>query len=95
MYHKTPVTIEQAAKEKIKTRIVLNDNSVEKFKYITYDSSRYYGTRITGNGNITIPIDVNDVSEVRIKSKTGSILLTAIPLAAIVAFSTAAVIGWQ
>ena len=95
VYHKTPVTIEHAANEKIKTRIILKDKSIEKFKYITYENQGYFGTRVTGNGPVTIPIDVNNVYEVHIKNKTGSILLTAIPLAGMAALFTAAIIGWQ
>ncbi len=87
--------MEQAAQEKIKTRIVLQDKSIEKFKYITKDNEQYYGTRLTGNGLITIPIDVNEVSEVRIKHKTGSVLLTTIPLATLATFITLAIVGWQ
>ena len=87
--------MEQAAQEKIKTRIVLKDKRIEKFKYITKDNEQYYGTRLTGNGPVTIPIDVNDVSEVRIKHKTGSILLTTIPLAALATFVTIGIVGWQ
>ena len=87
--------MEQAAQEKIKTRIVMKDKRIEKFKYITNDKEQYYGTRLTGNGLVNIPIDVNDVSEVRIKHKTGSVLLTTIPLAALATFITLAIIGWQ
>ena len=85
VYHKTPVTMEQAAADKIKTKIVLKDKSIEKFKYITYEDQHYFGTRVTGKGHVKIPIDVNDVSEVKIKDKTASIVVTVIPLAILTA----------
>ena len=85
MYHKTPVTLDQAAREKTKTKIVLEDGRVEKFKSITNQDGRYYGNRMTGDGLLTIPVDIDSISEVHVKNKTASILVTIIPLAALTA----------
>ena len=85
VYHKTPVTLEQAAQENRKTKIQMQDGRVEKFKFITHKDQRYFGTRMTGNGLVNIPIDVNSVSRVHVKNKTASVLVTVIPLAALTA----------
>lgn len=85
VYHKTPVTLDQAAREKTKTKIVLEDGRVEKFKSITNQDGRYYGNRMTGDGLLTIPVDIDSIYEVHVKNKTASILVTIIPLAALTA----------
>ena len=48
VYHKTPVTLEQAAQENTKTKILLEDGRVEKFESITHKDQQYFGTRKTG-----------------------------------------------
>lgn len=85
VYHKTPVSLEEAADQKVKTKIILKDKNVEKFKYITKEESQYYGTRLTGEGTLNISIDSAKVSEVRIKNKTASVIVTVVPLAAVTA----------
>ena len=83
VYHKTPVTLEQAVQENTKTKILLEDGRVEKFKFVTQKDQQYFGTRMTGNGYVDIQIDENAVSKVQVKNKTASILVTVIPLAAL------------
>ena len=90
VYHKTPVTMEQAAKANTKTKLLLKDGKIEKFKFVTFKDGQYYGTRITGNGTVNIPIDSNSVDKVQVKNKTASILVTVIPLAALTALVIAA-----
>ena len=90
VYHKVPVTIEQAAKEHTKTKILLEDGRIEKFKRITYKDEQYYGTRMTGNGQVTIPININSINKVQVKNKTASILVTVIPVVALTALIIAA-----
>lgn len=85
VYHKTPVTLEQAVRDNTKTKIVLEDGRVEKFKSITSQDGRYYGNRMTGDGLLTIPLAIDSISEVQVKNKTASLLVTVIPLAALTA----------
>ena len=85
VYHKTPVSIGQAVEEETKTKILLNNGSTERFKYITHENEQFFGVRMTGNGLVNIPIDVNSVSRVHVKNKTASVLVTVIPLAALTA----------
>ena len=82
VYHKTPVTLEQAARENTKTKIVLEDGRVEKFKSITHRDQQYFGTRKTRFDQVNIPIDVNAVSEVRVKNEKASGVLTAVTVIA-------------
>ena len=90
VYHKTPVTMEQATQENTKTKIHLKDGRVEKFKFITHQDGQYYGTRLTGKGPVSIPIDASAINKVQVKNKTASILITVIPLTAIAALMIAA-----
>lgn len=85
VYHKTPVSIEQAAEEETKTKILLKNGSIEKFKYITHENNQFYGVRMTGNGLVNIPLEVDAISNIQVKNKTGSVLVTVIPLAALTA----------
>ena len=100
VYHKTPVTMEDAVQAETKTKVFLKDGRVEKFKSVTNQDGQFYGTRITGNGLVTIPLDVDSISQVQVKNKTASILVTVIPLAALTALVIAAAnfsvggIGW-
>ncbi|MGA9239730.1 hypothetical protein [Robiginitalea sp.] len=94
VYHKTPVTLEQAVQENTKTKILLEDGRVEKFKFVTHKDQQYFGTRMTGNGYVDIQIDENAVSKVQVKHKTASILVTVIPLAALTALVIVPVISF-
>jgi hypothetical protein len=85
VYHKTPVTLEKAVEEKTKTKILLKDGNIEKFKYIAHENDQFYGVQMTGNGLVNIPLDVDAISNIQVKNKTSSVLVTVIPLAALTA----------
>ena len=78
VYHKTPVTLEQAVQENTKTKILLEDGRVEKFKAIIRKDQHYFGMRKTGFDQVSIPINVNAVSEVRVKNEKASGVFTAV-----------------
>ena len=77
VYHKTP-TLEQAVQENTKTKILLEDGRVEKFKAIIRKDQHYFGMRKTGFDQVSIPINVNAVSEVRVKNEKASGVFTAV-----------------
>ncbi len=78
VYHKTPVTLEQAVQENTKTKILLEDGRVEKFNSITFKDQQYFGARKTSFDQVSIPINVNAVSEVRVKNEKASGVFTAV-----------------
>ena len=83
-YHKTPVSLEEAAQKKTRTKILLKDGRVERFNYVYFEDQRYYGTRKTGKGDLRITINESTVNEVRVKNKAATdiinVVMVAIPI---------------
>jgi hypothetical protein len=94
-YHTTPVSLEDAVQEHTKTIIVLKDKSIEKFKYITKDNHGYYGARHTVNGFVNVPINVNEISEVRVKNIIATTIKTGISLGVVMWILVDFYSGWN
>ena len=77
VYHKNPVSLEQAARENAKTKILFEDGKVMKYESVTHKDQQYFGTSKTRFDWINIPIEENAVSEVRVKNEKGSGTFTA------------------
>ena len=43
VYHKTPITLEQASREQTRTKVTTAENNTYKFTHITYDNGVFYG----------------------------------------------------
>mgnify|MGYP001553939083 CR=1 FL=1 len=89
VYRQSPVSLEQAVQEETRTRILMKDGKVEKFKRITQEDEQYNGIRMTGKGPVTVPIDINSIDEIRVKNKGASIFVTVLPFAALTALAIA------
>ena len=76
VYHKTPVSLEQAAKAGTKAKIVMSDGSLAKYKYITEIKGKYYGVNKKSGMWVETPTNINPDTEVFLKNKPTSRLLT-------------------
>lgn len=81
VYHKTPTTLEKASKEIVKTKVTNTDGDVTKYKFISYEDEIYYGNIEEEWGEyIKVPLDNEDILNVRTKNKTASTLVTIVAI---------------
>jgi hypothetical protein len=83
IYRSDPVSLDQAAQANTKTMVFLKDGKVEKFKHLTVDNNQYFGVRQVGRDFVTIPIDPDEVSYLRVKNKKATIIVAAAGAAAL------------
>ena len=82
VYHKTPTTLEKASQEQIKTKVTTTDGDVSKYKFISYEEGVYYGNVEIEYGEFKkIPLDAEDIINIRTKSKSASTLVTVLAIA--------------
>ena len=92
VYHKTPTTLEKASQEQIKTKVTHTNGEVSKYKFITYENGVFYGNVEKEWGEfIKVPLDSEDIINVRMKNKTASTLVTI----AIITIPALAFAAWQ
>jgi hypothetical protein len=68
VYKKQAVSLEEAVKAHKKTRIIMADGTVKKYRYITYRNEQYYGVKPSGTASKTMIDEVlpsNAVSAVK------------------------------
>jgi hypothetical protein len=77
VYKKQNVTMQEAAKHHIKTKVkTVNENLV--FKYITYENDNYYGVKKSKGELDKIRLDEEFIKGIYLKNKPLSIFLTII-----------------
>ena len=94
VYHKTPTTLDKASQEQIKTKVTNTDGDVSKYKFISYENGLYYGNVEEEWGEYQkVPLDPEDIINVRTKNKSASTLVTivaiTVPVIAFVGFMIA------
>lgn len=72
VYHKTPVSLDQAARAGTKAKIVKADGSLAKYKYITEINGEYYGVSKKSGMWVETPTNINPKSEVFLKNVNAS-----------------------
>jgi hypothetical protein len=85
VYKSTNVSLEQASKNELKTKIVTSSNEKLKFKFIENKEGTYYGVKKIKGDIVKIPLNEKNIQKIVLKDKTLSLILTiAIPLVLIV-----------
>ena len=76
VYHKTPVSLDQAVKAGTKAKIVMSDGSLIKYQYITEIKGEYYGVNKKSGMWVETPTNINPDTKVFLKNKSKSKWLT-------------------
>jgi len=81
IYRKTPTTLEKAAQEQVKTKVTNTNGEIFKYKFISYENGIYYGNVEEDWGEFKkVPLDSEDILNVRTKNKTASTLVTIVAI---------------
>jgi hypothetical protein len=81
VYKSTNVSLEQASKNEVKTKVVTSSNEKLKFKFIENKEGTYYGVKKVKGNIVKMPLNEQNIKKVVLKDKTMSLILTiAIPL---------------
>ena len=83
VYPKTPVSLQEIALEKTRSKVEFNEGETHKFKYITAKDKEFYGVKQISSELISIRLNPDEISAVYPKNKTASTLVTLGPLALI------------
>lgn len=82
VYQKTNVSLEQAVKAKVKTKVITKTNETYKFHRIRFEDGKFYGVTKKTPGykkskNVAgIPLENNEINKVLLKDIETSILLS-------------------
>lgn len=86
-YQSTPVSLEVAASEVKRTKIITTSKKKYYYKRITFEEGQFYGFEKLNGNMVKIPIDSNEIVNVYIKSKSKStwatIAIIVVPLFAL------------
>jgi len=74
VYHKTPVSLDQAVKEEKRVKIKTEDGKTYKFHKVIFEDGRFYGVRKEKGEMVKTPIEQNQLRKVRLHNKTLSII---------------------
>ncbi len=92
VYHKTPTTLEKASQEQLKTKVTTADGKVSKYKFISHEEGVFYGNIEEEWGEFRkVPLDNEDIINIRTKNKTASTLVTI----AVITVPVLAILAWQ
>ena len=82
VYKSKPVTLEQAAKKEIKTKVETNNGVKIKFKHIGFEDGSYYGLK---KNKDRMALNEKHINNIKIKDKALSTIVTIVlPVAIIV-----------
>lgn len=85
VYKSANVSLDQASKADIKTKVSTKDGEKLKFERIGVEDEKYYGVRKVKGELIKVPLNEDYIEYVKLKDKTTSTILTiALPVAIIV-----------
>ena len=78
VYKSANVTLEQAAQNGSKTKVITHDGGKLKFKRIGFENEHYYGLKIVNKKEVKIYLDPNTIKTINEKNKTVSTILTIV-----------------
>ena len=93
VYRKTPISLEEASKQQIKTKIIKNNGEITKYKYITYEDGQFFGVREEFNDRVELiktPLSEQEIKMVLIKNNSASAWFTV----GVIAYSVFGLIGF-
>jgi len=75
VYKSTTATLDEAFKSNTKTKVITTDNQTLKFMRIDFIDGKYYGVSKTSQKFEDMPLDINNISSIKVKNKTVSAIL--------------------
>jgi ABC-type antimicrobial peptide transport system permease subunit len=80
-YRSTSVTLEEAVKEQIRTKVETTNHVNINFKYIIYENENYFGVRKVKGKMEKLQLNEKYIKTIELKDKTTSTILTmALPI---------------
>ncbi len=77
-YQGTNVSLEQATKQDSKVKVKTITNEIYEFRRIVFEDGKFYGVQKKGSEMVNIPLEVNELSKVRLQDKTMSTVLSIV-----------------
>ena len=77
-FKSTPVSLEQAVRENVKTKIKTNNGENIKFKYISYENGTYYGINNKNKELVKVALSEEQIDKIRLKNKNLSVFLNVL-----------------
>lgn len=72
VYHRTPVSLEQAAQAKTRSKLFTAEGTFAKYKYITEINGKFYGLNKKSGMWVETPINNHPKAEVFLKNESAS-----------------------
>lgn len=73
IYKQQNITLESAAIQGAKVKVVTKDNKTQKYLYITSINDEYYGVIKGKDGLLKIPLQQENIKNINIKNKAASL----------------------
>ncbi len=80
IYKFAPVTLEEAHKAELKTKVLTNEGKKLKFKRIAFENGNYYGVKRVKGDIYKIVLDENSIDKIKIKDRILSIISNVLPV---------------
>ncbi|MBT8204920.1 MAG: hypothetical protein KJP14_07390 [Eudoraea sp.] len=97
VYHKIPISLDEATKQEGKVKIRTAEGKNIKYKNIIQKDGQFYGTKMIAGKWTQIPLNPDDISNVRLKNKKAStwvtILAVGVPVSALIIWAATADYG--
>ena len=90
IYKSQPLTLEEVKDRHIKTKVITKSGETLKFKNISFENGTYYGANKKKRQTIKIPLNQEDISEIKIKNGALSTVVN-IPLVFVYIFTVSAI----
>ena len=76
VYKKQNISLEQAVATKNRVKLVTKENEKQKHLYVTTNNGEYYGTKKVNNEIIIIPLQEENIKNIRTVDKAASTIAT-------------------
>ena len=92
VYKSGSLTLAEANDKHIKTKVVTKSGEKLKFKSIEFKNGIYYGVKKKKRQTIKIPLNQEDISEIKIKARALSTIVN-IPIVSVYIFTVSVIVG--
>ena len=76
VYQGKDVTLEQAAQEESKVKVKTKSSKIYNFRHIGFEDGTFFGVQKKGKELIKVPLEINELSQVRLHNKPLSAVLS-------------------
>ncbi|MBC2838875.1 hypothetical protein [Robiginitalea sp. SC105] len=78
VYHKTPVSLHQAAQGRARGKVVTAGKTVDDYAFFTESNGRFYGVKMELGNELRIPIEDSPDTQIYLKNKNASTIRTVL-----------------